>query len=250
MCSRLCSHRLHVSYQAWCKLAFQFFNRVGPLEWFGGLVVVGNEVQDGLLKRIKTAEMVGLEEFALQQTEPNFDLIEPRGIGRQPIELHRQFYIQRRRSFLDPARELLGCMSRSIIQDERHGLYPTAWCYYQQDGLYKAAEVDKAFARVALPIDETISDAQRCHQVQCASPDVTRGLIHRMLVDGWTRSLFGLTSLKRGFLIGTDDPDALLKQSSGLFIQLEHRAGALQKDLRILDVLPGMEPEGDGSARR
>src|SRR5439155_3251421 len=99
VCS-LCSRRLHVSYQSWCELAFQFFNRVGPLEWFGGLVVVGNEVQDGLLKLIKATEMVGLEEFALQQTEPNFDLIEPGGIGRQPIELYPQFSIQHRRSFL------------------------------------------------------------------------------------------------------------------------------------------------------
>ena len=66
----------------------------------------------------------------------------------------------------------------------------------------------------------------------------------RMLVDGWTRSLFGLTGLNRGFLIGTDDPDTLPEQRSGLFIQVEHRAGALQKDLGILDVLPGMEPPG------
>ena len=135
MRSKLCSRRLHVSSQAECELAFQFFNRVGPLEWFGGLVVVGNEVQDGLLKLIKATEMVGLEEFALQQTEPNFDLIEPRGIGRQPIELHRQFSIQRRRSFLDPAGELLGCMSRPIIQDECHGLYPTTLRFYKQDSL-------------------------------------------------------------------------------------------------------------------
>jgi hypothetical protein len=135
MRSRLCSRRLHVSYQAWCELAFQFFNRVGPLERFGGLGGVGNEVQDGLLKLIQAAEMGGLQECALQQTEPNFDLIEPRGSGRQPIELHGQFSIQRRRSFLDPAGELLGCMSRSIIQDERYGLYPTTLCFYKQDGL-------------------------------------------------------------------------------------------------------------------
>src|SRR5260221_14299203 len=59
MRSRLCSRQLHVLYQAWCKLAFQLFNRVGPLEWFGSLVVVGNEVQDGLLKLIQVAEMIG-----------------------------------------------------------------------------------------------------------------------------------------------------------------------------------------------
>src|SRR5260370_282138 len=80
--------------------------------------------------------------------------------------------------------------------------------------------------------------------MQCALPLVAWGLIHRMLVVGRTRSLFGLTSLNRGFLIGTDDPDALPEQRSGLFIQLEHRAGALQKDLGILDAVPGMGPPG------
>jgi hypothetical protein len=44
---------------------FQLFSRVGPLEWFGGLVVVGNEALDGLLKLIQTAEMGGLQEFPL-----------------------------------------------------------------------------------------------------------------------------------------------------------------------------------------
>jgi hypothetical protein len=64
MRSKLCSCRLHVSSQAQCELAFQLFNRVGPLEWFGGLVGVGNEVQDGLCKLIRATGMVGLEEFA------------------------------------------------------------------------------------------------------------------------------------------------------------------------------------------
>ena len=95
----------------------------------------GYVIESSLLKLIKAAELVGLQKFALEQTEPNFDLIEPRGIGRKPIELHRQFSIQRRRSFLDPAGELLGCMSRPIIQDERHGLHLATLCFYKQDGL-------------------------------------------------------------------------------------------------------------------
>jgi hypothetical protein len=45
---------------------FQLFNRVGPLEGLGGLIVVGNKVLDGLLKFIEAAEMVGLEKLALE----------------------------------------------------------------------------------------------------------------------------------------------------------------------------------------
>src|SRR5260370_6816639 len=91
MRSRLCRRRLPVSYQAWCELSLQFFNRVGPLEWLGGLVIAGNKILNGLLKIIQGGKMVRLQEFALQQTEPKLKLIEPGGIGRQPKELRPPF---------------------------------------------------------------------------------------------------------------------------------------------------------------
>ena len=53
------------------------FNRVGPLEGLGSLIVVRNEVLDGLLKLIQAGEMIGMQKFALQQTEPDLNLIEP-----------------------------------------------------------------------------------------------------------------------------------------------------------------------------
>src|SRR5260221_5743326 len=90
MRSRLCSRRLHVSYQAWCELALQFFNRVGPLEWLGGFVLAGNKVLNGLLKLIQGGKMVRLQGFWLPQAEPNFKLIEPGGIGGHTIRLPRQ----------------------------------------------------------------------------------------------------------------------------------------------------------------
>jgi hypothetical protein len=71
------------------------FNRVGPLEGLGGLIVVSNEALDGLLKLIKIGKMIGLQEFALEQAKSDFDLVQPGGIDRQPIELHRQFPLQR-----------------------------------------------------------------------------------------------------------------------------------------------------------
>src|SRR6266849_2871501 len=92
------------------KLAFELLNRVGPLKRLSRLVVVANKVLDGLLKLIETGKMLWLQKFALQQAEPNFDLIKPGGIGRQPIELHREFAIRPASQFLDPEWELLGCM--------------------------------------------------------------------------------------------------------------------------------------------
>src|SRR6266566_7589576 len=115
------SRRTRAKYrlpQVRAKLAFQLLNRVGPLERLSGSVVVSNEVQNGLLKLIQAAEMVRLQEFALKQTEPDLQLVEPRGVGRQPRELHHQFSLRHRRQFLDPAWELLGRMGRSIIQDQ------------------------------------------------------------------------------------------------------------------------------------
>ena len=101
------------------------FNRVGPREWFGGLVVEGNEVLDGQLKLVQAAEMVGMQEFPLSKTKPDLQLIEPGGVFREPVELDRQLSIQRHLQFLDPTRELLGGMGWAIVQNQCYGLHLT-----------------------------------------------------------------------------------------------------------------------------
>src|SRR6266699_63585 len=229
--SRLCTRRLHVSYQACCELVFQLLSRVGPLEGLGGLVIASNEVLDRLLKLIKAAEMIGLQEFALQETEPDLQLIEPRSVDRQPIELHPQFPLRRRRQLLHPTGQLFGRMGRPIIQHQCHRLHLAALGFCNDNRLEKGTEVDKAFARMALAIDQPISHTPGGHQVQCAMASVTWGLIDWMLGHGWTRSLLGLTSLNRGFLIGTDHPDPLLQQSTSVFVQVEDRTGPLQEGM-------------------
>ncbi len=47
---------------------------------------------------------------------------------------------------------------------------------------------------------------------------VAWGLIHRVLANDWTGSLLCLPRLDAGFLICTNDPDALFEQGRGLFI--------------------------------
>ncbi len=114
--------------------------------------------------------MVGLQELALEQTEPDLKLIEPRGIDRQPIELHREFPLRRRRQFLHKARELLGGVSRAIIEDQRDLLHTTTVGLCDDNRLSKRAEIDEAFARVTLAVDQPISHAEGSHQVQCTMP--------------------------------------------------------------------------------
>ncbi len=73
---------------------------------------------------------------------------------------------------------------------------------------------------------------------------VARGLIHRMLADGWTGSLLCFPCLDAGFFIRTNDPDTLFEQDGGVFIQLQHGTSTIEKLLRLLDVLPGMKAPG------
>lgn len=152
----------------------QLFNRVRPLKWLGGLIGVRHKIQDGPLQLLTAGKMVRLEKLALEQTEPDLNLIEPRGIGRKPIELHRQFPFRLGCQFGDPSRELLGCVSRTIIEHQSDRLHPTALGFRNENGFSKGAEVDKPFARVALTIDQPIGHGECRHQVHSSTPMVAR----------------------------------------------------------------------------
>ncbi len=78
---------------------------------------MSNEIQNGPLQLVSTHKMVRLEEFVLQQREPDLNLIEPGGIFGQPIKLHRQLSIRYPRQFLGKSGELLGRVGRAIIKD-------------------------------------------------------------------------------------------------------------------------------------
>ena len=67
------------------ELVFQLLKRVGPFEGLGCLIVASDEVEDRLLQLVETGKMVGLEELALPQTEPDFNLIEPGGVFREGL---------------------------------------------------------------------------------------------------------------------------------------------------------------------
>ena len=66
---------------------FKFFNRVGPVDRFGHLVVIGDILVERAFKGAGAGKVIGLQVFALKQTEPDFDLVQPGGVGRQPEHL-------------------------------------------------------------------------------------------------------------------------------------------------------------------
>lgn len=84
---------------------------------------------------VKTGKVVRLEKLALQQREPDLDLIKPRGIGGQPIQLYGQFPLRCRHQFLSKAGELLGRMGWAIVEDQSDGLHSTAPSFWNDNGL-------------------------------------------------------------------------------------------------------------------
>jgi hypothetical protein len=92
-------------------------------------------------------------------------------------------------------------MGRTTIEDQGDRLHTTAFGFHNDARFKKGAKVEEALARVALTVDEPISNTQSCHQMQSSTPMVAWGLIHRMLADGRVRSLLCLSRLNRGFLI-------------------------------------------------
>jgi len=53
------------------EFLFKFLDGIRPVDRLGRLVVVGDEIEDGLLQLVSAEKMVRLQEFALQDTKPD-----------------------------------------------------------------------------------------------------------------------------------------------------------------------------------
>src|SRR5260370_8461610 len=141
------------------EFVFKLLNRVGPVNRFGGLVAIGDVVVESGCQSRRSDEVVGLQTFALEQTEPDFDLIQPGGIGRQPEHLEAQPSFTHLLLLTEPAFKLFGGVRGSIIKDEGHRLHLTTQRFGNDLLLHKGLKVDKAFAHptgsIALAITET-----------------------------------------------------------------------------------------------
>src|SRR5437879_5745482 len=64
------------------EFLFELLDRIGPLNRFGRLVVVGEKVTDGLLQVLGTDKVIGLQQLPLQNTKPDLQLVQPGSVRR------------------------------------------------------------------------------------------------------------------------------------------------------------------------
>lgn len=63
-------------------------------------------------------KVIGRQEFALQNTEPEFDLVQPGTIDWQPVDFDGQWPLVQAHLFLQPSLQLFRCMGGAIVQDQ------------------------------------------------------------------------------------------------------------------------------------
>ena len=228
---------------------FKLLDRVGPVDRFGRLIVIGDVLVERGFQGRGTDKMIGLQMFALQETEPDFDLIQPGRIGRQPLHLEVQSPVTRAFLLLEPAFELLRRVGGAIVQDEGHRVDPPPKGFGNDHLLEKGLEIDKALALAAGSVDLAIGDGQSSKQMACTTTMITCFMEQRLAWACWARRLFSLACLNGGFLIQTDQPRACLQEDERLSIGLQHGARPLQEGDRIMDVLPGMRAPGTKTFR-
>ena len=111
-----------------------------------------------------------------------------------------------------PAFELLGCMSGSIVQDEGHGLDLSVESFRNDRLLRKGLEVDKAFVAARGPVDFAIGHRESSEEMACAAPMIARFVQQRFAWAGRVWRLFPFACLDGGFIIQTDQPDSCTQE--------------------------------------
>ncbi len=205
------------------EFLFKLLHGIGPIDRFGGLIVIGDELVERAFKVLRAEKVIGLQVFALKHTEPDFELIEPGGIGRQPEYLKVQSPITGAFLLTEPAFELLGGVRRSIIEDEGHRMDGPLQCFRNDVLLNKGLEIGKAFALSTGAIDLAISNREPGKQMLCAATMIAGFVQHRLAWASWTRRLLALSCLNGRFLVEADKPRACSHEDSRLRIGREHR---------------------------
>ena len=206
------------------EFLFKLLDSIGPLDRFGRLVVISDELVERAFEVLRAEKVIGLQVFALKHTEPDFDLIKPGGIGRQPE--HPKVQLPRTSAFLltEPAFELLGSVRRSIIEDEGHRVDAPSECFGNDLLLHKGLEIDKAFALATGSVDLAIGNGEPGKQMACAATMIAGFVQQRLAWARWTRRLLAFACLNGGFLVEADQPGPCSQEASRLCIGMEHRA--------------------------
>jgi hypothetical protein len=168
---------------------------------------MSNKSQDCFLQRRQTLEVVHLQELALQNAEPDFDLIDQDALmGNQKTwKLNVPPWISHcacghRSNCLGACVVLLSKIKATVCTPRRSA-----------SGMIcsnSRLEIDEAFSLASDPIDQTVDHAQGTKEMQCSLTLVAVRDVGRMPRHCWVRWLRSLPGLDRGFLIGTDNPNS------------------------------------------
>jgi hypothetical protein len=171
--------------------------------------------------------MIGLQMFTLQHTEPDFDLIQPGGIGRQPEDLKVQSLVTGQFLLTQSALELFRRVGGPVVQDQGHRVDAPSQSFGNNVLLHKGLKIDKAFALAASAVDFSISDGEPGKEMACAPTMVASFVQQRFAWACWARRLFALACLNGRFLIETEQPGACSQECLCLGIGLQHWASSL-----------------------
>src|SRR5436305_12855737 len=155
---------------------------------------------------MRAGKVIGLQVFALKQTEPDFDLVQPGGVGRQPEDLEVKPPATGGFLLTQPAVEWFRRMRGAIVQNQSHCVHLPPQCFGNDLLLQKGLEVDEAFALTADAVDLAIGDREPCKEMACAATMIACFVQHRLALACGKGRLLALPCLNGGFLIETDQP--------------------------------------------
>jgi len=182
--------------------------------------------------------MIRLQQLPLQNTEPYLNLVQPRCVGRQPVDLNVQRPSVDLDLFLQPAFELLGCVRRAVVQNQGHGMNTARQCFGNNRPQQESLEVYKPLPQATHPIDLSIGHAQSGKEIQCPLALVPVRDVYRMTRHSRVGLLRSLASLDRSLFVCANDPNPLFQQRFRLLVKPQDRTGAFEKGLRVQNVLP------------
>src|SRR5258708_30217719 len=156
---------------------FKLLDGVGPVDRLGRLIVIGDILAERGFEGMRAGKVSRLQMFALQPTPPDFELIQPRCVGRQPVHPKVQTPFTRLLLLTEPPRELFGRMGSAIVQDEGHRVDLASKGFGNDHLLEKGLEIDEALAAAAGAADLSTRDPESAQQNATASTMVT-GLAH------------------------------------------------------------------------
>ena len=184
--------------------------------------------------------MIWLQKLPLQNTEPYLNLVQPRCVGRQPVNVDVQRPAVDLDLFLQPAFKLLGCVRRTVVQNQGHGMNTARQGFGNNRPQQEGLEVYKPLSQATRPIDLSIGHAQSGKEIQCPLALVAVRDVYRMTRHSRVGLSRSLASLDRSLFVHTNDPNPFLQQRFRLFVKPQNGTGTFEKGLRVQNVLPAV----------